>query len=466
MEIKIKKNTMTAKAFAAFAESGVPGGAVIQVAKVGGMASVTVDGNRIGNIIGMKYSDLPNSYRIKNLVFNKASGICQAELIEDTLFDDMSNDILAEISEKAKEAPADCADWKQQRIVSMRNNGVHESVIHECTRRWGDSELISRPSVEYKDTDGEVDKALISALTGSGTLLMGPKSTGKNVLMRTLAWYLNVPYWRMNLDQKSMPEDLYGSKSTDNSAAAKLHARTDLAESYLRYKSGDESELSKAAEFEILKAEANSIRIVQQDSSFIRWARKGGVFNADEINLWPTDIVVSGLNSLLDGERTVSIESTGETINVPEDSYFFGGMNPGYEGTVELNEAFKSRLNILILDYPDSVEKQIRANFGTETAFGAHKAANINAGFKPGHLPKSYIKACDSLFADLRKMVESGRVSDTVMNIRGLVRALRMVDAFPDAITLADALQMSIVNGCEDDEKTIIRQCIADRIDF
>lgn len=464
MEIKIKKNSMTTKAFNAFADNGIPEDAVIKAVKVGGMASVTVNGNRIGNIVGMKYADLPNSYSISLLQFSKETGICSAELKEDTLFDDVLQS--EPVQEAATEKAEAVADWKKQRIESMRCNGVHESVIAACAKRWGDKEMISKPSVEYKDTNGETVRALISALTGSGTLLMGPKSTGKNVLMRTLAYYLNVPYWRMNLDQKSMPEDLYGSKTTDNSAADRLRARRDLAESYLRFKNGDESELSKAAEFEILKAEANSIHIVQQDSSFIRWARSGGVFNADEINLWPTDIVVSGLNSLLDGEKTVSVESTGETINVPENSYFFGGMNPGYEGTVELNEAFKSRLNILILDYPDSVEKQIRANFGASASSEARTAENINAGFKPGHLPKSYIKACDDLFSDLRKMVGSGRVTDTVMNIRGLVRALRMVDAFPDAITLSDALQMSIVNGCEDDEKTIIRQCIADRIDF
>lgn len=463
MEIKIKSNSMTKTAFKKYAAKGVTSGDIIRVAKIGGFAGVSVNGERIGNVIGMKYSEMPNSFQIQNLRFD-GNGICTADLVEDTIFSTSAEEV-HEL--KSTEKPQKkVSDWQKEIIESMRENGVHESVIAECTNRWGNEQKGRKPSVIYRDVNGEVGWALISALCGNGTLMMGPKSTGKNVLMGTLAWYLNVPYWRMNLDQKSMPEDLYGSKTTDNSAAEELRKRTDLAEAYLRYKSGDDSFIESAAQFEILKAEANSIHIVQQDSSFIKWARRGGVFNADELNLWPTDILVSGLNPVLDGEKTVNIESTGESITIPEDAYFFGGMNPGYEGTVDLNEAFQSRCNILILNYPNSVENQICANFGSHQVSSSHKAVSVNAGFKAGHLPKGYIKACDSLFADFRRMVESGRVSDKIMNIRGIVRALKMVDAFPSAITLCDALQMSIVNGCEEDEQMIIRQCIADRIDF
>lgn len=464
MEIKIKSNSMTKAAYRKYAEKGVTANDIVKVSKVGGFAGVSVNGERIGNIVGMKYSEMPNSFQIQNMRFD-GNGICTADLAEDNIFNISEEESPKQTAVKTEKKSV-ASGWQKEIINSMRENGVHESVIAAVSERWNDKQAGRKPNVVYRDVNGEVSSALISALCGNGTLLMGPKSTGKNVLMGTLAWYLNVPYWRMNLDQKSMPEDLYGSKTTDNSAAEELRKRSDLAQAYLRFRSGDDSYIEQAAQFEILKAEANSIHIIQQDSSFIKWARRGGLFNADEINLWPTDILVSGLNPVLDGEKTVSIESTGENISISDDAYFFGGMNPGYEGTVELNEAFQSRCNILILDYPDSVESQICANFGAMKTSSPHKASSVNAGFKAGHLPKGYIKACDNLFADFRRMVESGRVSDKIMNIRGIVRALKMVDAFPNAISLAEALNMSIVNGCEDDEQMIIRQCIADRIDF
>ena len=70
------------------------------------------------------------------------------------------------------------------------------------------------------------------------------------------------------------------------------------------------------------------------------------------------------------------------------------------------------------------------------------------------------------MFSDFRKMVSQGRVSDKCLNIRGMVRALRAIEAFPEATSLVDQLMTCVVYGCEEDERTILREVVLQKAEI
>lgn len=420
----------------------------------GGMVDLVVDGEAIGTIQSFKPEEIPNCYDIQLTKNGTEDNTFVAELVayEEGKSQDTVNALLfpTEIKEAVKNTGLSEEDVTK-RVECMVNNRVHESVIKAVLKRYSSFDIpLASPSALYqdvapKDQESVMNKALVQVMTGGAVLFIGPKSTGKNVLMETIAYVMAMPYDRVTSNLKALPEDLYGNRSTDNSAAEML--TQELAEAALRYENGEKEFMSEAAEYDYLKAKSACIRLTFDPSSFVEWAKRGGVLNCDELNFWPTDLIQQGLNGAADDEKLINVPNYGQ-IKLHPNCVLLGGMNPGYAGTVELNEATASRFSFIQLGYPETVKDQLKANF------------------KKGALPAKYFTACDDIFSAFRKMVSQGRVSDKCLNIRGMVRALRAVAAFPEATTLVDQLMSCIVNGCEDDEQLILREVVLQKADL
>lgn len=74
--------------------------------------------------------------------------------------------------------------------------------------------------------------------------------------------------------------------------------------------------------------------------------RNGGVLLLDEVNFMKPDISAA-LHPLLDSRRTLTlVENGGEVIKAHKDFQAVACINPNYEGTRPLNEAFKNRFGI------------------------------------------------------------------------------------------------------------------------
>ena len=83
-------------------------------------------------------------------------------------------------------------------------------------------------------------------------------------------------------------DDIYGTKSTDNSAAELL--TEELADAYLQVAAGNReipATVEKAAKYEYLRAKASSVSIVQEESCLVEWIKNGG-----EVNAIPEDVQI------------------------------------------------------------------------------------------------------------------------------------------------------------------------------
>ena len=86
----------------------------------------------------------------------------------------------------------------------------------------------------------------------------------------------------------------------------------------------------------------------------------GGVLLFNEANFLP-ERITSGLFSLLDARRTLELpDNDGEVITAHPDLVILADMNPHYQGTRELNYAFRNRFaQKIVWDYDPEVEKRL-----------------------------------------------------------------------------------------------------------
>lgn len=96
------------------------------------------------------------------------------------------------------------------------------------------------------------------------------------------------------------------------------------------------------------------------DGPVTNLVRHGGVLLINEVNFMP-ERVATVLFGLLDGRREITLlDHQGETIKAHDNLLVMADMNPGYNGTRPLNEAFRNRFSIqLFWGYDPEVEKRL-----------------------------------------------------------------------------------------------------------
>ena len=242
-------------------------------------------------------------------------------------------------------------------------------------------------------------------------------------------------------------EDVYGTKTTDNSAAEKLEL--DLAKAKIKVelasqKATDE-DYEKAAMFELYKAQSACIRLIQSTSDIIRWAKEGGTILYDEVNMANANILQTVMNSVADNEKVLIVPGVGN-IKLNKNCVLLAGMNPGYAGTNDLNVATKSRCGFINFEFPKQIKPQLKANFAD------------------GEVPENYYDACEQLYGRFSDAAQSKNISADCLNIRGFVNALKACAMFPDATRLRTQINIYVVAGCDDEERGILETILNDTI--
>jgi MoxR-like ATPase len=306
--------------------------------------------------------------------------------------------------------------------------------------------------------EGIIAEGLRNGVMRMAAICEGEKSVGKNVYMETIAWLLGMPLYMITFSRQMSPSSIYGEKSTDNSASERLKSmQTEaMAKVMLDSKTFLEESgkpitrvrecLNAAAEFEIMKARAASVSIVIDQSELYDWMIDGGCLVLNEMNMGESNFMSSFLNPLTDGTGFLFIPGRGE-VKMHKDCVLFGTQNADYEGVQQQNEATMSRFNGLYFKQPDSVIGQLKASV----------AAELKKSGCDYKLKEEYFTQAQRFYSTCMKSVRGGIVSNSVLNIRGFVRALTTVAESEGYVPLKRWLEICVVDTCPTDEREALK---------
>ncbi len=302
------------------------------------------------------------------------------------------------------------------------------------------------PSPEKKG-ESLLSECLRGAVDRFAIIYEGDKSVGKNVCAETITKILGMPYYLVTFNRMMSPDDIYGTKSTDNSASAKLTLELALSEIEVMQKGEKASPeaIHKAAEFELYKAQAASVSIVQDVSEFVEWLVNGGVMVFNEMNMAEANFLASFANQITDNTGYIFIPGRGR-IDINKDCVLIGTQNAEYTGTCEQNDATTSRFGCIEFPYPKSIKKQLMAVVGKDT------------------LDVKYFEQCDNLYKCLLKAVQDGTISNTCLNIRGFIRALTSTANSGGYSKLIRQIDIHVIGTCPTDERDTLRAQLTDKV--
>ena len=327
-------------------------------------------------------------------------------------------------------------------MASMQQNELSDAEIFAVLAANDEKRSgIKAPKAMYNMVNKEhhMRRMVQFALAGRSFILEGGQSVGKNVAAETLCFWLTIPWFLVTMGADMTPDDIYGGKSTDNSAGDKL--TMELASSAMN---GDKN---AQIQYDLFKAKAASVQIVMDESEFHNWltASEGdgkprrAAFIMNEMNMGDPNLIASIFNQVLDGTSFISVPGRGR-LAVNPDSFVIGTQNPGFEGTQTQNQATTSRFGVFKFGYADNIVLPLRAGLG---AF-ADKVPNV------------VYNQVNKLYMETLGAVKSGEIADACLNIRGYVEAIRMATQWEDSI--ADHIMLNVVNGCPVEDQEILRQ--------
>lgn len=242
--------------------------------------------------------------------------------------------------------------------------------------------------------------ALAALLAGKNLLLAGPKATGKNVLSENLAALFARPMWNVS-----------------------FHINTDAA-----YLVGTDTYDGNAVTF--------------RPGPIWLCAAKGGFGVLDEINMAKNE-ALAVLHAALDFRRSLDVPGY-DRVDLRPETRFIATMNYGYAGTRDLNEALTSRF--AVLDMPVIAEEDLQKLI-------TRRYPAIRAKIRDQLV---------RLYAELERKAESAEISDSALDLRGLLDAIALME---QGLSSGDALTMCLVNKSFDSyERGLIRDVIAARV--
>ena len=245
----------------------------------------------------------------------------------------------------------------------MKNNKIDEFIKnYDLDEKY--KNRIPDPHFFYSG-DEILREAISAVLAGKNILLVGDKSTGKNVLAENLAYLFKRPLWTVSLNIASDPSSLIGSDTFKN----------------------NEVTLKKGPVYEA--------------------AEQGGFAVFDEINMAKNE-ALSVVHSTLDYRRVLDISGY-DRLNLHDATRFIATMNYGYIGTRDLNEALVSRF--LVIDMPTIAESDLAKLFKENT-----------------RLKDSAIKFFTKLFLDLQEKSLNSEISSKAIDLRGLLSSIELMN--------------------------------------
>ena len=256
-------------------------------------------------------------------------------------------------------------------LENLREQDIRESLIKdiEYFRKEYDvkDELKERVTKSPAFFIGKdiLEMCITGILEEENILLSGPKATGKNLLSDNLSEIFGRPQWNTSFHINTDSASLIGTDTfIDN-----------------------EVKLRRGSVYEC--------------------AVNGGFGIFDEINMAKNDAIVV-LHSALDYRRVIDVPGY-ERINLHPATRFIGTMNYEYAGTKELNEALVSRF--LVIDMPAVDEEKLKMILKRE--------------FPSVDDEKLY--QFIGIFLDLQLKAENGEISTKVIDLRGMIAALKTI---------------------------------------
>lgn len=358
--------------------------------------------------------------------------------VDTSVFDDLKNKIVSEGICSAEDLERNINVMKAHRCPDELIRTVLSSYRKYEKRACVPKTIYIDPNPKSKEAS-LFSLCLLNTMIGAATIYEGDKSVGKNVCAETVAMVLNMPYYMITFNRGMTADDIYGTKSTDNSAASML--TEDMAEDYLRCQMGEQAfDMRSAATFEYLKAKAASVSIVQEQSCLVEWLKNGGVMCFNEMNMADANFFASFANQITDGSGFIDIPGYGN-VKINKDCILIGTQNAEYTGTCEQNDATMSRFGCIQFDYPSSIKAQLQAVVGKDT------------------LDSKYFTQTDDFYKVLLKAVHKGQVDNSCLNIRGFIRALLATAKIPGLTTLRQQIGIHVINTCPiDDRATLTTQ--------
>lgn len=298
--------------------------------------------------------------------------------------------------------------------------------FREKQRRRLTPEQLSRvPKAEYIPSGQELARAVGALVYGNGgsewepPLLVGPRGSGKSTLAETLAAVLMLPVSKIFGGIDVNAEALLGSKTLapqedlDIFLEAKLRAGAKAA--------GIDPEPL------IQRLRGAQLRVSFEVGLLLNAVQAGEMVVIDEVNMLVPE-VTSLLHGLLDWQKILFVPGYGQ---VKAHDYFrlVACMNPGYQGTHPLNEAFQDRFrSVQVPHLPQGVLAElIRSKTGCPEAVAAQLAGVFNA---------------------LSERVKNGDISERALSVRSLLRAAREhMDGYGE---LKEVARSVLVEGIED----------------
>lgn len=244
------------------------------------------------------------------------------------------------------------------------------------------------------------EQAVQALLCGENLLLAGSKATGKNVLAENLAALFGRPSYNVS-----------------------FHINMDSA-------------------FMIGTDTFRDGKVVFRPGPVYQCASQGGFCILDEINMARNE-ALAVLHSVLDFRRIINIPGY-DTLKVHSAARFIATMNYGYAGTRELNEALASRFMVIRMPEitRDNLEKLLSREFPD--------------------MKKQFREQFSGLFTDIEKKCQSGELTPRVLDLRGLLDAIRLMHG---GLHPSPALDMGITNKTFDSyEQELVRDIISSRV--
>jgi len=249
-----------------------------------------------------------------------------------------------------------------------------------------DDEYIPRA---INDLYTDIDILKTCFLVGNtNVLLCGPAGCGKSSAVRYAAAQCNLPYTSINAHRQITVEDMVGQFYPINN------------------------------HFEWI------------DGPLTEMCKHGGVLVVEEINGAPPEIMFV-LHRVLDKNRElVLLQNHGDIIPVHPNFHLVASMNPGYGGTMQLNEALNNRFHIkLNYDFDAVIEQKLIEQL------------------VPKGIDLSWLLP---LFNKVREEIEANYLSSTVVSTRSLVQFITNMKLFGMKTALylfVESLDASIRKG-------------------
>lgn len=210
-----------------------------------------------------------------------------------------------------------------------------------------------------------LEEAIAAILAGKNILLVGDKSTGKNVLAENLAYLFARPMWNISFHVSVDASSLVGDDTL---------------------KSGE---------------------VIFREGPISLASRYGGFAVLDEINMAKNE-AMAVLHSVLDYRRRIDIPGY-KLIDVHPATRFIATMNYGYEGTRDLNEALLSRFAIIKM--PRIADSDLKYLIKTHYQ----------------KLSEDFLTNLINFFKDLKDKAASHEITNSAPDLRGIFDCLDLV---------------------------------------